>query len=78
MSKNISITAGGQAKTFAGVQTLRTALVGGGSCDWVPSDEAGAYAGLTAVTFTENGVFTPPTGVDGYNSVTVNVANDAG
>ena len=38
MSKNIIIQEGGNSKQFT-ASKLNTALVGGGSCNWVPEDE---------------------------------------
>lgn len=78
MSKNVAIAEGGTAKTFSGVAKLRTALVGGGTCDWVPQDDANDFATVTTLTATENGVYTPPAGTAGYSAVTVDVPNTGG
>lgn len=78
MSKNIIIQEGGQAKTLANVTALRTALSGGGSCDWVPRQEANAYAATGILVARTSGVYTPPAGIVGFRHVTVDVPNDAG
>lgn len=41
MSKNIVIAVDGTSTTIQNVEKLVTDLPGGGTCDWIPSDEAG-------------------------------------
>lgn len=67
MSKNISIQEGGIGKQLT-VDKLKTNLVGGGSCLWVPED------GITLGTkhISENGTFRASAdGYYGYSEVTV-------
>lgn len=74
MSKNIIIQEGGAGKQFT-ADKLKTALVGGGSCKWVPEDEVA----LVALSATENGTYTAASdGHYGYSRVTVNVSGGAG
>ena len=74
MSKNIVIQEGGNGKQFT-ASKLNTALVGGGSCNWVPEDEVG----LTTLNVSANGTYTASSeGHYGYSQVTVNVAGGAG
>jgi len=74
MSKNIIIQEGGNGKQFT-ASKLNTALVGGGSCNWVPEDETQ----LVSLSVSENGTYTASSeGHYGYSQVTVNVAGGAG
>lgn len=68
MSKNIVIQEGGQSSTLSSVSKLKTELVGGGSCTWVPEDETQ----LESKHITENGTYYP-VGY-GFFEVTVNVS----
>lgn len=68
MSKNIAIKEGGISKTLT-VDKLKTDLVGGGSCMWVPEDGMR----LTTKHITENGTYRAESeGYYGYSEVTVN------
>ena len=68
MSKNITIQEGGVGRQFT-ADKLKTALVGGGSCLWVPEDETT----LGAKTITENGTYRAgDDGYYGFSEVTVN------
>ena len=68
MSKNITIQEGGVGRQFT-ADKLKTALVGGGSCLWVPEDEVA----IGPKTITENGVFVAADdGLYGYSQVAVN------
>lgn len=68
MSKDIVIQEGGQGKNLT-ADKLRTALVGGGDCLWVPEDEVQ----LTTKTITEDGTYiASDEGYYGYSEVTVN------
>lgn len=70
MSKNITINEGGVAKQLT-VDKLKTNLVGGSTCLWVPED--GVH--LTTKNITENGTYkASDDGYYGYEQVTVNVA----
>ena len=75
MSKNITIQEGGVARTMSNVEKLQTALVGGGSCYWVPEDERQ----VTTKHITQNGTYQASSdGVYGYSQVTVNVSGGNG
>ena len=74
MSKNITIQEGGTVKTMT-VHKLKTTLVAGGTCLWVPEDEVS----LGTKHITENGTYTASEdGKYGYSQVTVNVPGGAG
>lgn len=67
MSKNITIQEGGVAKQLT-VDKLKTNLVSGGTCLWVPEDEVQ----LTTKYITENGTYSASSdGYYGYSQVTV-------
>ena len=67
MSKNISIQEGGTAKQLS-PDKLKTNLVGGGTCLWVPEDETQ----LTTKHISENGTYkASDDGYYGYSEVTV-------
>lgn len=68
MSKNITIQEGGTAKQLT-VDKLKTNLVGGGACLWVPEDETS----LGTKHISENGTYkASDDGYYGYSEVTVN------
>lgn len=68
MAKNIIIQEGGIGKQLT-VNTLKTNLVGGGTCLWVPEDERQ----LGTKHITENGTYRAnDDGYYGYSEVTVN------
>lgn len=74
MPKNIVIAEGTQGKTFTAVEKIRTKLQGGGTCNWIPEDEAGDYTNLKNKTIRENGEYLPSAdNCTGYKKVTVNV-----
>ena len=74
MPKNIVIAEGTQGKTFTAVEKIRTKLQGGGTCNWIPEDEAGEYTNLKNKTIRENGEYLPSAdNCTGYKKVTVNV-----
>lgn len=67
MSKNIIIQEGGVDRQLT-ASKLRTVLVGGGTCLWVPEDEAT----LRKKTITEDGTYKAvDDGIYGYSQVTV-------
>ena len=67
MSKNITIQEGGMAKSLT-VDKLKTYLVGGGSCLWIPEDERQ----LTTKYISKNGTYkASDDGYYGYSEVTV-------
>jgi len=67
MSKNIIIQEGGTGKQLT-ASKLKTALVGGGSCLWVPEDETQ----LTTKHISEEGTYTAEAeGYYGFSEVTV-------
>lgn len=73
MSKRIRIKEEGENKNFT-ASKLKTNLQGGGTCLWVPQDEAGDYANLSNKTITANGTYNASSdNVDGFSKVTVNV-----
>lgn len=77
MPKNIVIAEGTQGKTFTGVEKITTKLQGGGTCRWVPEDEAGEYVHLKTKTIRENGEYEASADdATGYSKVTVNVKTD--
>ena len=68
MSKNIVIQEGGTGKQFT-ADKLKTNLVGGGTCLWVPEDETT----LGTKNINENGTYNASDdGYYGYSAVTVN------
>lgn len=70
MSKNITIQEGGVAKSLT-ADKLKTDLVGGGTCNWVPEDETQ----LITKSVTKNGTYKASRdGAYGYSKVIVNVA----
>ena len=69
MSKDIIIQKAGVAQELDGVELLSTKSPDGGTIDWMPEDEA--Y--IRTLLVTENGTYTPGTGVYGFDVVTVNV-----
>ena len=79
MSKNITIAEGTQAKNFNGVSKIRTNVIGGGTQNWIPEDEAGRYANLEEISIDENGTYrASDEGLDGFSKVTVNVPESGG
>lgn len=74
MSKNIVIQEGGIGKQLT-ADKLKTNLVGGGTCLWVPEDERQ----LGTKNITENGTYNASSdGLSGYSQVFVNVAGGSG
>ena len=74
MSKNIIIQEGGTGKQMS-VSKLKTNVVGGGTCLWVPEDEAS----LGTKSITSNGTYNASDdGKYGYSQVTVNVPGGSG
>jgi hypothetical protein len=74
LPKNIVIAEGTQGKTFTAVEKIRTKLQGGGTCNWIPEDEAGDFTNLKNKTIRENGEYLPSAdNCTGYKKVTVNV-----
>jgi len=74
LPKNIVIAEGTQGKTFTAVEKIRTKLQGGGTCNWIPEEEAGDYTNLKNKTIRENGEYLPSDdNCTGYKKVTVNV-----
>lgn len=74
MSKSITISEGSQAKNFMSVSKLRTNLIGGGTQNWVPEDEAGMYANLGVAEIDKNGTYkASDEDLDGFSQVNVSV-----
>lgn len=74
MSKNIVIQEGGIGKQLT-ADKLKTDLVGGGSCLWVPEDEV--LVGTKHIT--QNGTYEASAdNLYGYNTITVDVPGGAG
>lgn len=70
VSKSIIIQEGGVGKQLT-VEKLKTNLVGGGTCLWVPESEVA----LTTKTITESGTYkASDDGYYGYSQVNVNIA----
>lgn len=70
MSKNIVIQEGGVGRQFT-TDKVETALVGSGSCLWVPDEDVS----LGTKHITENGTYTAINdGVYGFSSVTVSIS----
>lgn len=70
MTKDISIKEDGVEKSFSGVKKLRTKLLGGGSCDWVPTDS------LVGKTITDVGIYRAvDENANGYSVVNVSILN---
>lgn len=75
MPKNIVISEGTTGRNFSGVKKLKTELQGGGTCNWIPEDEAGDYTNLKTKNITENGEYTASDdNATGYSKVKVNVS----
>ena len=72
MSKNIVISIDGTPTTLSSVSKIETSLSGGGTCEWVPSDEI-ITIDVQALTVTANSVYSAPSGV-AYSPVTVSVS----
>lgn len=66
MAKNVIITEDGNSKTISNATRIRTALEGGGTCDWIPKDDVP----LQELTVTEDGVYDPEEGYYGFSQVT--------
>lgn len=78
MAKNITIREGDTSKQFT-AKKLKTNLVGGGTANWVPEDEAVDYVEIKPHEFTQNGTFNPSDfNADGFGQVKVNVPQQAG
>lgn len=74
MSKNIAIQEGGTGRQFT-ADKLKTSLVGGGTCEWVPEDEVR----LGTKRITASGTYAAEDdGCYGYSQVVVNVPGSAG
>lgn len=73
MSKNIIIQQDGQAQSLNNVPKISTTTLEGGSCTWVPEDEADTYARTQTLRVDENGTYTPEEGYAGFSEVTVDV-----
>lgn len=73
MSKNIIIQQDGQAQNLNNVPKISTPTLEGGSCTWVPEDEADTYARTQTLRVDENGTYTPEEGYAGFSEVTVDV-----
>lgn len=72
MAKNITILEGRETRTFGNVEKLQTNLVGGGTQNWIPEDEAASYVDADVLEVDENGYYEPEAG-SFYNGVDVNV-----
>lgn len=73
MAKNITIREGDTSKQFT-AKKLKTNLVGGGTTNWVPEDEAIDYVKLVDKEFKANGTYNPSDfNADGFGQVKVNI-----
>lgn len=66
MAKNVSITEDGNNKIIENAAKIRTSLVGGGTCDWIPKDDVP----LQKLTVTEDGTYRPEENYYGFSQVT--------
>ncbi len=66
MAKNVSITEDGNSKTIENAAKIRTSLIGGGTCDWIPKDDVP----LQTLTVTEDGTYRPEQNYYGFSQVT--------
>ena len=74
MAKSITIQEGGVARTLSGVEKIVTSVVGGGTQNWVPEDEASDYVNTGELSVNENGIYnSADDGYIGYSTVEVNV-----
>lgn len=71
--KNIVLAKNGVEQTLNNVKKLSTNELDGGSCTWVPMDEANDYADFDTLSVSENGTYSPEEGYAGYDSVSVDV-----
>ena len=77
MSKNITISEGATAKNFTGASKIRTNLLGGGTQNWVPEDEAINYVDLATLSVTDNGTYTAQDeGCQGFSEIDVDVETE--
>lgn len=72
MAKNITILEGRETRTFGNVEKIQTNLVGGGTQNWIPEDEAASYVETEDLSVDENGYYAPEPG-SFFSSVDVNV-----
>ena len=74
MGKNITIQEGGIAKTFGGVEKIVTNVVGGGTQNWIPEEEATSYVETGELSVSENGTYySSDEGYVGFSKVDVRV-----
>lgn len=75
MAKNASIQENGVAEAMTAINKLRTNLIGGGSCNWVPEDETLQRE----IIIRENGTYNASTyDVNSFSRVVVAVTQDSG
>lgn len=73
MSKNIIIQKNGVDQTLTGIEKLRTPKSGGGTCDWIPEDEA--KGGVLYIN--KNGTYAASAaGLRGFTKAVVRVASN--
>lgn len=76
MGKNITLREGDTSKQFT-ADKIKTNLVGGGTCNWIPEDEAVDYVDLKDHTFTAAGTFLPSQfNCDGFRQVKIDIPAD--
>jgi len=76
MGKNITLREGDTSKQFT-ADKIKTNLVGGGTCDWIPEDEAVDYVDLKDHTFNQAGTFLPSQfNCDGFRQVKIDIPAD--
>ena len=77
MAKPVTIMQNKMSQTFASVKKIRTNLVGEGTQNWVPEDEAADYAKIKKGSFNENGTYyASEDDKDAYNEVKVRVPSE--
>lgn len=69
MSQNIIIQQDGVEQQLSAVQKIKTAKYDGGTVNWIAEDD---YQ-LSPLTISENGTYTPGSGVYGFGVVKVDV-----
>lgn len=76
MGKNITLREGDTSKQFT-ADKIKTNLVSGGTCNWIPEDEAVDYVDLKDHTFNQAGTFMPSQfNCDGFRQVKIDIPAD--
>ncbi len=79
MGKNITIQEGGTPRTFGNVEKIVTNVVGGGTQNWIPEEEAASYVETGELSVSENGTYySSDEGYVGFSKVDVRVTDGGG